>query len=91
MKLALEGRLAYGGHPVLAWMVDNVHVCRDPAGNIKPEKKIAQRKSTAWSPPSWLSTEPSETEMLSRAGVCMTGGGYFSFKSVEGVWVAEHI
>lgn len=39
MKLALEGKLAHGGHPVLSWMVDNIHVRTDPAGNIKPDKQ----------------------------------------------------
>ncbi|MCS4484480.1 terminase large subunit [Gleimia sp. 6138-11-ORH1] len=38
MKLALEGKLAHGGHPVLAWMVDNIRIRKDPAGNIKPDK-----------------------------------------------------
>ncbi len=39
MKLALEGKLAHGAHPVLSWMVDNIHVRTDPAGNIKPDKQ----------------------------------------------------
>lgn len=37
MKLALEGRLHHGGNEVLAWMVDNIHIRADPAGNIKPD------------------------------------------------------
>ena len=44
MKLALEGKLAHGGHPVLAWMVDNIHVRTDPAGNIKPDKQKSTEK-----------------------------------------------
>ena len=44
MKLALEGRLAHGGQPVLAWMVDNIHVRTDPAGNIKPDKQKSTEK-----------------------------------------------
>ena len=44
MKLALEGKLAHGGHPVLAWMVDNIHVRTDPAGNIKPDKQKSTDK-----------------------------------------------
>lgn len=44
MKLALEGRLAHGGHPVLGWMVDNIHVRTDPAGNIKPDKQKSTEK-----------------------------------------------
>nr|WP_246430166.1 terminase TerL endonuclease subunit [Schaalia hyovaginalis] len=44
MKLALEGRLAHGGHPVLSWMMDNIHVRTDPAGNIKPDKQKSTEK-----------------------------------------------
>lgn len=44
MKLALEGKLTHGGHPVLAWMVDNTHVRTDPAGNIKPDKQKSTEK-----------------------------------------------
>ena len=44
MKWALEGKLAHGGHPVLAWMVDNIHVRTDPAGNIKPDKQKSTEK-----------------------------------------------
>lgn len=44
MKLALEGKLAHGGHPVLSWMVDNIHVRTDPAGNIKPDKQKSSEK-----------------------------------------------
>lgn len=44
MKLALEHRLAHGGHPVLAWMADNVTVRQDPAGNIKPDKQKSTEK-----------------------------------------------
>lgn len=44
MKLALEGKLAHGGHPVLSWMVDNIHIRTDPAGNIKPDKQKSTEK-----------------------------------------------
>lgn len=44
MKLTLEGRLAHGGRPVLAWMVDNTHVRTDSAGNIKPDKQKSTEK-----------------------------------------------
>ncbi len=44
MKLALEGRLHHGGHEVLAWMVDNIHIRTDPAGNIKPDKAKSTEK-----------------------------------------------
>ena len=39
MKLTLEERIAHGGHPVLRWMMDNIYVKTDPAGNIKPDKE----------------------------------------------------
>jgi phage terminase large subunit-like protein len=39
MKLTLEQKLAHGGNPVLRWMIDNIVVRTDPAGNIKPDKE----------------------------------------------------
>ncbi|WP_051411228.1 terminase TerL endonuclease subunit [Acetivibrio clariflavus] len=39
MKLTLEERIAHGGHLVLRWMMDNIFVKTDPAGNIKPDKE----------------------------------------------------
>jgi phage terminase large subunit-like protein len=39
MRLTLEEKLAHGGHPVLRWMVDNIFVRTDPAGNVKPDKE----------------------------------------------------
>lgn len=44
MKITLEKRLAHGGHPVLKWMMDNIHVRTDPAGNIKPDKEKSTEK-----------------------------------------------
>ena len=44
MRLALDSRLAHGGHPVLAWMADNITVRQDPAGNIKPDKQKSTEK-----------------------------------------------
>lgn len=44
MRLALDGCLAHGGHPVLAWMADNITVRQDPAGNIKPDKAKSTEK-----------------------------------------------
>ncbi|WP_278663048.1 terminase TerL endonuclease subunit [Anaerococcus vaginalis] len=38
MKLTLERKIAHGGHPVLRWMVDNIFISTDPAGNIKANK-----------------------------------------------------
>jgi len=44
MKLTLEKRIAHGGHPVLSWMMDNIHIRTDPAGNIKPDKEKSTEK-----------------------------------------------
>ena len=44
MKLTLEQRLAHAGHPVLCWMMDNIFVRTDPAGNIKPDKEKSTEK-----------------------------------------------
>lgn len=44
MKLSLEGRLAHSGHPVLSWMMDNIFIRTDPAGNIKPDKQKSTEK-----------------------------------------------
>ena len=44
MKLVLEERIAHGANPVLRWMMDNVTVRTDPAGNIKPDKEKSTEK-----------------------------------------------
>ncbi len=44
MRLTLDGKLAQGGRPVLRWMMDNIHVRTDPAGNIKPDKAKSTEK-----------------------------------------------
>lgn len=44
MRLVLERRVAHGGNPVLRWMMDNVTVRTDPAGNIKPDKEKSTEK-----------------------------------------------
>jgi len=44
MKLTLEGKLAHSGHLVLRWMMDNIYVRTDPAGNIKPDKEKSTEK-----------------------------------------------
>lgn len=38
MRLTLEKKIAHGAHPVLRWMMDNVYVKTDEAGNIKMDK-----------------------------------------------------
>lgn len=44
MRLTLSQELAHGGHPVLRWMIDNVFIRTDPAGNIKPDKEKSTEK-----------------------------------------------
>jgi phage terminase large subunit-like protein len=44
MRLTLDGKLAHSGHPVLRWMMDNIHVRTDPAGNIKADKERSTEK-----------------------------------------------
>ena len=44
MKLTLEQRIAHGGQPVLRWMMDNIYIRTDPAGNIKPDKEKSTEK-----------------------------------------------
>ena len=44
MKLTLERKIAHGGHPVLRWMMDNIYIRQDPAGNIKADKAKSTEK-----------------------------------------------
>lgn len=44
MELTLEKSIAHGGHPVLRWMMDNIFIRTDPAGNIKPDKEKSTEK-----------------------------------------------
>ena len=44
MKLVLEGKIAHGGNPVLRWMMDNIYIRQDPAGNIKADKAKSTEK-----------------------------------------------
>ena len=37
-RLVLGKEIAHGGNPVLSWMMSNVIMSEDPAGNIKPNK-----------------------------------------------------
>lgn len=37
-------RLRNGGNPVMVWMVDNLAVTMDPAGNVKPDKANSNEK-----------------------------------------------
>ncbi len=44
MKLTLEQKIAHGGNPVLRWMMDNIFIRTDPAGNIKEDKEKSTEK-----------------------------------------------
>ena len=44
MNLVLSKRIRHTGHPVLHWMMDNVCVRTDPAGNIKMDKSKSTEK-----------------------------------------------
>ena len=44
MKLVLEKKVAHGGHPILRWMMDNIYIRTDPAGNIKADKEKSTEK-----------------------------------------------
>ncbi len=43
-RLVLEQRYRHGGNPVMRWMIDNVVVKQDPAGNLKPDKEKSTEK-----------------------------------------------
>lgn len=43
-RLALNGQLCHGGHPVLRWMVNNAKALSDPAANIKLTKSLSEDK-----------------------------------------------
>ena len=44
LQLVLEEKIAHGGHPVLRWMMDNIFIRTDPAGNIKADKEKSTEK-----------------------------------------------
>ena len=44
MNLALAKQIRHNGQPVLRWMMDNVCVRVDPAGNIKMDKSKSTEK-----------------------------------------------
>lgn len=44
LRLTLACRVVHGGNPVMRWMIDNLAVAMDPAGNVKPDKAAAGDK-----------------------------------------------
>ena len=47
MRLTLNKMIAHGGHPVLRWMMDNIFIKRDTAGNIKSNNEKSTEKIDA--------------------------------------------
>lgn len=43
-RLVLDGKYRHGGNPVMRWMIDNVVVRQDPAGNLKIDKGRSTEK-----------------------------------------------
>ena len=43
-KMVLQGKVEHFGNPVLRWMMSSVAIQRDPAGNIKPDKRKSSQK-----------------------------------------------
>jgi phage terminase large subunit-like protein len=43
-RLVLQGKIRHGNNPVMRWMMDNVMIVTDAAGNIKIDKKKSRQK-----------------------------------------------
>jgi len=43
-RLVLGREIRHGGNPVLGWMMSNVIMSEDPAGNIKPDKRKSSER-----------------------------------------------
>ena len=86
MKLTLEERIAHGGYKVLRWMMDNVYVRQDPAGNIKMDKEKSTEKIDAAVQPLWHLT----VQFVIRAAreVYMMAGKFLFIKkeNLSGRW-----
>ena len=60
--MVLSGAITHNGDPVTRWMVGNVEIEMDAAGNIKPSKSKSQNKidgiaSLVTAIAAWMSTE----------------------------------
>ncbi len=42
--MIVSGLIAHGDNPVLTWMAHNLVAMRDPAGNLKPDKRRSREK-----------------------------------------------
>jgi phage terminase large subunit-like protein len=43
-ELVLAKMIAHGGHPVLRWMMSNLALVTDDAGNVKPSKRVSKQR-----------------------------------------------
>jgi phage terminase large subunit-like protein len=43
-RMVARGEMSHGNNPVMRWMLSNVEVARDQAGNIKPDRKRKENK-----------------------------------------------
>ena len=92
MNLVLEKRIAHGGHPVLRWMMDNIFIRRDPAGNIKADKEKSTEKidgavamimaSTGQSGAATIAANPSTTTAASSFSDHAGGMNEHLFKTI---------
>ena len=44
MKITLQKKISHGANPGLRWMINNIYVKTDPAGNIKLDKEKVQKR-----------------------------------------------
>ncbi len=44
LKLVKDGNIVHSGNPVLTWMISNMSILTDAAGNIKPDKSDYNKK-----------------------------------------------
>ena len=77
--LILGGRLAHNGNPVARWMMSNVAVRMDPAGNLKPDKSKSTEK---------IDGIVAGIMALGRATVSDTSGSVYD-DPTETFWVEE--
>lgn len=66
-KLVLEGKINHGSDPVARWMMGNVELKRDPAGNIKIDKgksseKVDDMVALAMAIGEWLTLREEEND-----------------------------
>lgn len=76
-KLSLEQRIAYGWHTVLRWMLDNICIRRDPAGNIRADKEKSTKKIDGAIASSMGLDRPIRCGNNARESVCDSRGPIF--------------